>query len=251
MRAGEIGDRRQAVIRDIDQLGGVARLFEGLGDDIGDRVADIAHDPARQDRPGRREHLAAVPPRHLDLGRDLGDPVGVEILDREDAENARRPFRRRGVDRPDAGMGVRRTQHMAIGLAGQVDVVGEAAGAGQEALVLAPLDRLADAIARRSPGISGMLSLPSIEAPYSGVSCRRSLWRCGRGMRAGKAGPVAPVFAAKMQEAGTRLDHGGAALFRRRPEAPFAANAADLQQTAERRVPVHRTVSHAAVARAG
>jgi hypothetical protein len=54
-----------------------------------------------------------------------------------------------------------------------------------------------------------------------------------------------------MQEAGTRLDHGGAALFRRRPEAPFAANAADLQQTAERRVPVHRTVSRAAVARAG
>jgi hypothetical protein len=127
---------------------------------------------------------------------------------------------------------------MAIGLAGQVDVVGEAAGAGQEALVLAPLDRLADAeLLDDLRGVSGgMLSLPSIETPpYSGVSCRRSLWRCGRGMRAGKAGPVAPVFAGKIQAAGTPLDHGGGALFRQRPEAPFAANAADLQQTAERR----------------
>jgi hypothetical protein len=70
-------------------------------------------------------------------------------------------------------------------------------------------------------------------------------------MRAGKAGPVAPVFAGKIQAADTPLDHGGGALFRQRPEAPFAANAADLQQTAERRVPVHRTVSRAAVARAG
>ncbi len=145
VRAGEIDDRGQAIIFDFDQFGGVARLFEALGDDIGDRVADIAHHAARQHRAGRREHLAAVPARHLDLGRDLGDAVGVEILDREDAEHAGRPFCGRGVDRHDMGVGVRRAQHMAIGLAWQVDVVGELTGAGQETLVLAPPHRLADA----------------------------------------------------------------------------------------------------------
>ena len=35
-------DHRQVVVVDVDQLGGVHRLGPGLGDDEGDRVADVA-----------------------------------------------------------------------------------------------------------------------------------------------------------------------------------------------------------------
>src|SRR5260370_170127 len=68
----EIDDRRQALVINLDQLGGVLGFCQGLGDDISDRVADIAYNPSRQDRPGRREHLRAALARHLGLGRDLG-----------------------------------------------------------------------------------------------------------------------------------------------------------------------------------
>ena len=145
VRMREVGDRRQRIVIDIDQFGGVARLLQAVGDDIGDGVADKTHGAARQDRPGRREHLAAVPARDLGLGRDLLDAVGVEIRDRVDGENTGRCLRRRGVERADAGMRVRRAQQIAPGLAGEVDIVGKMPGAGQKALVLAPLDRLADA----------------------------------------------------------------------------------------------------------
>src|SRR5207248_9495246 len=83
--------------------------------------------------------------RHVDLRRDLLDALSVEIGDRVDAENPGCLLRGGGVDRQDAGMRVRRAQHMSPGLAGEVDIVGEMAGAGQKALVLAPPDRLADA----------------------------------------------------------------------------------------------------------
>ncbi len=42
-RRGRIDDRRLDRIVDRDLLGGVARLSEALGDDDGDRVADMAH----------------------------------------------------------------------------------------------------------------------------------------------------------------------------------------------------------------
>ena len=50
-----------------------------------------------------------------------------------------------GVDALDARMGVRRHHHDAVALARQGDIVDIAAAPGDEALVLDPADRLADA----------------------------------------------------------------------------------------------------------
>ena len=204
VRMREVGDRRQALVIDIDQFGGVARLVQALGDDIGDGVADKTHGAARQDRPGRREHLAAVPARHLGLGRDLLDAVGVEIRDRVDGENTGRCLRRRGVERADAGMRVRRAQHIAPGLAGEVDIVGEMPGSGQKALVLAPLDRLADAeLLDRD-----VAAVHRGSASFGGHGLS-PLWRAVRPTRAGKG---ALRFAAAPR-AGGLLAHRAAALY--------------------------------------
>ena len=34
----------------VDRLGGISRVFQRIGDDKGNRIADVAHDVARQDR---------------------------------------------------------------------------------------------------------------------------------------------------------------------------------------------------------
>lgn len=60
-------------------------------------------------------------------------------------QHARRGGRRLCVEAGDAGMGVWRAQDMAIGLAGQVDIVGIAPAAGQEAAVFLAADGLAEA----------------------------------------------------------------------------------------------------------
>jgi hypothetical protein len=145
VRGRQIDDRRQRLVVDPDQLGGVARLVEALGDDESHRVTDIADHAARQHRAGRREHLLAASPRHLSLGRDLGHAIGVEVLDRENAENPRRGSRRLGVDRGDPGMRMRRAQDIAVGLSLEVDVVGEPAFAGDEVQILSAPHRLANA----------------------------------------------------------------------------------------------------------
>ena len=55
----------QDVVIDLDRLGRVARLLDGLGDDEGDRVADMPHRAVgqhRMRRRGLRRAVAVVPP---------------------------------------------------------------------------------------------------------------------------------------------------------------------------------------------
>ena len=49
-RLRRIDDRRQHLVIDFDQLGGVLRLLQRLGDDDRDLVADVAHLALRQQR---------------------------------------------------------------------------------------------------------------------------------------------------------------------------------------------------------
>ena len=49
-RVLDVGDDRQVVVVDVDELGGVHRLGAGLGDHEGDRVADVADLVDRQGR---------------------------------------------------------------------------------------------------------------------------------------------------------------------------------------------------------
>ena len=70
----------------------------------------------------------------------------LEVVAGEDAEHARHRRRRGGVEPGDPAVRHVRAQEVDIGLAGAVEVVGEAALAGQEAHVLAALERRADAM---------------------------------------------------------------------------------------------------------
>ena len=49
----DVDQRRQRLVVDLDQLGGVARLRQGLGDDKGDPVADVADAVADDAAAGR------------------------------------------------------------------------------------------------------------------------------------------------------------------------------------------------------
>ena len=138
------GHRRQHLVLDRDQLGRVLRLLQALGHHEGNAIADRAHLVGREQRsPGAIPFRAADVLRHRIHQR--ADPLGRRVLAGEDAEHARRGGRLRGVDAHDARMCMRRHHHDAVALPRQSDVVDITAEAGDEALVLDPADRLADA----------------------------------------------------------------------------------------------------------
>ena len=106
-------DRRQWLVIDFDQLGGVDGLEISFGDDEGDVVADHAHAVLDQRRIARlvagRIAAALKPARH----RKIAEAGRLVIGAGDNREHARRGFRFAGIDLADAGMGVRRAQHIA------------------------------------------------------------------------------------------------------------------------------------------
>ena len=110
---------------DLDRFGGVLRGKDGLGDDAGDRIADIAHLVFRQRAAPRLFHRRAVAAfeRHIAFERAVALKIGGGI----DRKHARHFPGRVGVDGADHAMAVAAAHHHRIGLAGQADVVGIAA----------------------------------------------------------------------------------------------------------------------------
>ena len=106
----EVDHRRQRLVVDLDQLGGVARLRQRLGDHEGDAVADEAHLVGNEQRLegavalGRAEIL-----RHQMRGHGA-ELVGRGIGAGQHQQHAGRGLGLRHVDALDAGVGVRR-QH--------------------------------------------------------------------------------------------------------------------------------------------
>ncbi len=102
------GDRR---VIDGDALGGIERLFVRLGDDQRHRLADVPHLLLRQQR--LRHECAAL--SGLDVGLDGGQQRPQAVLASvgggEDRQNSRSSTGSTGIDRQDARMRVRRSQH--------------------------------------------------------------------------------------------------------------------------------------------
>ena len=136
--------RRQRLVVDLDQLGGVAGLRQRLGDDEGDAVADVA------DAVGDEQRLeGAVALRRAEILRhqrrgDGAELVGDDVGAGQHQQHAGRGLGLGDVELLDPGVGVRRQHVDAVGHAGQHDVVDVAALPGQEALVLDPAHRLSD-----------------------------------------------------------------------------------------------------------
>ncbi len=137
--------RGQGFVLHQHQFGGVLRLRQGLGDHHRDGVADITRTVGHHGGPLRREHRRAVAllARHPRLRHrnSVVHEVGAGI-DRDHARCGRGRLR---IDRADQRVRVRRADEHAPGLPIERLVVLVAALAGEQANILEPADRLADA----------------------------------------------------------------------------------------------------------
>ena len=112
----------------------------------------MPHPVRGEQRLRAKEHRAAAGSGQLQIVarrrhravRDGSEAIGLGIPPAEDAEDTRQPRGTRCFDFQNPSMRVRRADHDDIGLAGQVEIVGEPALAGQQPLILFATYRLAD-----------------------------------------------------------------------------------------------------------
>ena len=143
-RCASSRDRRQRVDVDEDRFGGVLGLGDGFGDDGGNRLADMADLALRQRIADGAQHRRAVAVVHDLPRRQRADAARLEFGRGVDGEHARHALRLRGVDAADDAVRITAAHDHAIGLARKIDVIGKAAGAGDEHRIFAPRHRLAD-----------------------------------------------------------------------------------------------------------
>ena len=136
-RAQHIGGGREFFEIDRHLLGCIERLRQRLRHHDRDALTDIADAIDRERRHRGREHRLAVPAGKDRDRRDRAEAVIREIAAGEDAEHARHSARVRHVHAADRRMTDGRPHEHRIGLARRVEVVGEAALAGEQRLVLA------------------------------------------------------------------------------------------------------------------
>ena len=145
-RSPAVGYRRQRVEIDVDQRRRILGDVAGVGDDDRDRFADM-------DGLVGRQHLAVVVLLVVRAGQADHQPVGGEMRPEVfvgiDRVHAGQRERRRGIDAPDRCMGMRAAHERRLQQAGHVNVVDEAAAAGEQCMVLQPRDAGTDqAVAR-------------------------------------------------------------------------------------------------------
>ena len=156
-RIGGAHDRRQHLVIDLDQLGGVMRLVERLGDHHRHRLADILHRLVGHRQVTRVIDLVIGLQRQIDIGRadigggmrdrlaPVGDPIGAGI----DRDHARRLLCRARIDPLDSRMGVRAPDHRRKDHVRHHDVGRVTPAAAQQPQILLPRQRLPDALAGR------------------------------------------------------------------------------------------------------
>ena len=181
----------ERVVVDDHGLGGVGGLLAGLGDDGGDRLADVADAVAGEQRPGdgrverRRDRLQA------EVGR------------REDADHAGHRRRLGRVDRRDRAVGDRRADVGDVGRAGElgdvVEVVEVHAAGGEELRVLLADDPIAeDAAGHSNPPV--VVHLRVARRTVASRLCRAAVddEQPAHAERAGVSGPLRPPPAASV-----------------------------------------------------
>ena len=142
----------QFVVDYLQRFGRIERLRFGLRHHHGDGLADVAHFVGGQQQMRADEDLAAAGPGELHVVArlrqrivpDRAEAVGVAIGAGEHPEHAGQRQRSGLVDRDDARMGVRRAHHRRIGLAGKIEIVGEAALADDQPRVFGARPGLPD-----------------------------------------------------------------------------------------------------------
>ena len=116
----------QRLIFNIDRFGGIAGAGQGLGDDQGDRLTDMAYLADCQRRPRR-----IVPWRAVTIGErgdagQIAKAIGANVLAGGDEQHAWDPPRPSRIDALDVRMRQRRTHHDGMRHLRQGDIVGVA-----------------------------------------------------------------------------------------------------------------------------
>ena len=143
-RASGFDHRRQYLVIDLDQLGGVLRLIEALGDDDRNPVADVTHLALREGGVGRLLHRLAVDSRNEPAAGKPADLRRCEVLPGECRDDAGRRACPLEVHAADARVRVGRAQEIGVRLTLQREVIRKAPVPREEAVVLLALDRLSD-----------------------------------------------------------------------------------------------------------
>ena len=152
-RVADRDHRRQRCPIDLHRFGAVGGDRLGLGHHHGDGLADIAHGFRRQRRIRRPIDLETRRQAQLGIGaarpfrvvRHRPQPVGHRVAAGEDGQHARQGGGTGNVDRANACMGVRRTHQRGVTQAGRESVGGVAPPTCQQAQVLDPGQRGANA----------------------------------------------------------------------------------------------------------
>ncbi len=141
-RRRRVDHRRQRPVRHRDPLGGVTRLVAGVGNNERHGVADMTNPVLRQGPARRHDHRRDG--RHLGDARQRPDAVRLEIGSGKDAAHPRHRAGGRGIDPLDRSMSVRRAQHNAVQLTGQVYVIDIMPLPGQKPRVFETAQRTPD-----------------------------------------------------------------------------------------------------------
>ena len=141
-----VGHRRQRLDIELDGLGCVARLGQRVGDHEGDGIADEADLVGRQRLAVGLEQGRAVAALQRQAAGEGAIAGRVEVLAGPHAEHARHCLGGVGADTAEDAVGMGRADDHAMGLAGQVEIVGVAALAAHQRVVFLAADRLPDAV---------------------------------------------------------------------------------------------------------
>ncbi len=133
-RVARVDHRRQLLILDGHELGGVLRRCHGLGDHRRDGLPDVRHLLAGERRSVRHDQLEPVAAGHGRVARHVAD--ARHVLGGEHGQHFRRLGGLARVHRLDAGMGVRRAHEIGIGKVRRLGVVDVAAKAPQQLIIL-------------------------------------------------------------------------------------------------------------------
>ena len=132
----QIDHRRQGLVIDRDQIGAIERLRGAFRHHHRHRHADMHHLVAGNRRPRRQNHLGAAAARDRRMTRNV---IGIGLVHVGGGNNAKHALRFQGgahIDRLDARMCMRRAHEGGVGLVRQARVVGKAAIAAYQSIVL-------------------------------------------------------------------------------------------------------------------